>query len=153
MKAFNLKLLPLSAVLLGLSICSLGNERVSAYSQVGSKAAKQSNSSLVAATPAKVEEFTAVGTEPFWSVTVSRSGLVYSTPDAKNRKYPYTAPIAASNRPIDFVRVYKLNGQTSGLLVIKKGNCSDGMSDKVYPYDATVILGNQVREGCAYKKK
>ncbi|MGB3203369.1 MAG: hypothetical protein WBB28_00090 [Crinalium sp.] len=151
MKAFNLKL-PLSAVLLGLSICWLGNQGASAYSQGGLEVAKQSNSSLVAATPAKVEEFTAVGTEPFWSVKVSRSGIVYSSPDVKSRKYPYIAPKAASNRPLDLLRVYQLKGQTSGFLVIKKGTCSDGMSDRVYPYDATVILGNQVLEGCAYKK-
>jgi uncharacterized membrane protein len=151
MKAFNLEL-AFSAVLLGLSISWLGNQGASAYSQGGLEVTNQSNSSLVAATPAKVEEFTAVGTEPFWSLTISRSGLVYSTPDTKSRKYPYVAPTAASNRPLDLLRVYKLKGQTSGLLVIKKGNCSDGMSDKVYPYDATLILGNQVREGCAYKK-
>ena len=151
MKAFNLKL-PLSAVLLGLSIGWLGNQGASAYSQGGLEVTKRSNSYDVAATPAKVEEFTAVGTEPFWSVNVSRNGIVYSTPDAKNRKYPYTAPKAASNRPLDLLRVYKLTGKTSGFLVIKKGNCSDGMSDRVYPYDATLILGNQVLEGCAYKK-
>ena len=129
MKAFNLKLLPLSAVLLGLSISWLGNQGASANSKVGSQVAKQRNSSLIAATPAKVEEFTAVGTEPFWSMTISRNGIVYSTPDAKNRKYPYTAPKAASNRPLDLLRVYKLTGKTSGFLVIKKGNCSDGMSE------------------------
>lgn len=151
MKAFNLEL-AFSAVLLGLSICWLGNQDASAYSQGGLEVAKQSNSSLLAATPAKVEEFTAVGTEPFWSVTVSRNGIVYSTPDAKNIKYPYTAPKAASSRPLDLLRVYKLNGKTSGFLVIKKGSCSDGMSDRVYPYDATVILGDRVLEGCAYKK-
>ena len=151
MKAFNLKL-PLSAVLLGLSICWLGNQGASAYSQAGLEVTKQSNSSLVAATPAKVEEFTAVGTEPFWSLTISRNGIVYSTPDAKSVKYPYIAPKAALSRPLDLLRVYKLTGKTSGFLVIKKGDCSDGMSDRVYPYDATVILGNQVLEGCAYKK-
>lgn len=152
MKAFNLKL-SLSAVLLGLSICWLGNQGASAYSQGGSEVAKQSNSYKVAATPTKVEEFTAVGTEPFWSVTINRNGIVYSTPDAKNIKYSYTAPKAASSRPLDLVRVYKLTGKTNGFVVIKKGSCSDGMSERVYPYDATVILGNQVLEGCAYKKK
>lgn len=151
MKASNLKL-PLSVVVLGLSICLLANQGASANSQAGSQLAKQSNSSRVAVTPTQVEEFTAVGTEPFWSVTVSRNGIVYSSPDAKNIKYPYTAPKAASSRPLDLLRVYKLTGKTSGFLVIKKGSCSDGMSDRVYPYDATVILGDRVLEGCAYKK-
>lgn len=108
---------------------------------------------LISQTPARVETFTARGTEPFWSITVNRNGIVYSSPDASKRTYPYVAPIAAQARPADLVRVYRLNGQPNGTLIIKKANsCSDGMSDKAYPYEAILILGNQVLEGCAERK-
>jgi uncharacterized membrane protein len=149
-----MKSLPFYAVLLGLSICWLGNERSYANNNVNveNSAPAISANSLLAATPAKVEEFTASGTEPFWGVTIKRSGIVYTTPDAGSRKYAYTAPMRASGRPADSVRVYRLNGSQSGLLVIKKARaCSDGMSDNVYSYDATLILGNRVMEGCARK--
>lgn len=143
------------AVLLGLCIYCLGNERSYANNRVDleNSAPVSSAKPLISAVPANVEEFIVRGTEPFWSVSVSRSGIVYSAPETNNRRYPYTAPITASSRPNDLVRVYRLNGKPNGLLVLKKVSaCSDGMSDRVYPYDATLILGNQVLEGCAEKK-
>lgn len=101
----------------------------------------------------KLDEFMVSGTEPFWGVTVSRRGIVYTTPDAKPRTFPFVAPIAAQGRPIDLVRVYRLQGQPNQMLIIKKVTaCSDGMSDRQYPYSATLILGNTVQEGCAMKK-
>lgn len=109
------------------------------------------NTTLVSQT--RVEEFIVRGNEPFWSVTISRNGIIYSTPESPNRRYPYTAPISAAGRPPEVVRVYRLNGQPSGLLVIKKADsCSDTMSDIVYPYSATLILGNRVLDGCAQKR-
>lgn len=98
------------------------------------------------------EEFRVSGTEPFWGITISRRGIVYSTPDAKPKTFPYVAPIAAQGRPLDLLRVYRLQGQPNQMLVIKKGRCSDGMSDRQYSYSATLILGNTVLEGCAEKK-
>ncbi|GET37948.1 COG3650 family protein [Microseira wollei] len=132
-----MKLFPLYAVLLGLY--SATNPVVT------------DNPTLVSQT--RVEEFILRGNEPFWSVTISRNGIIYSTPESPNRRYPYTAPISAAGRPPDLVRVYRLNGQPSGILVIKKADsCSDTMSDIVYPYSATLILGNRVLEGCAQKR-
>ncbi len=132
-----MKIFPFYAVLLGL------------YSATNPVVAQ--NSALVAQT--RVEEFIVRGNEPFWSITIGRSGIIYSTPESPNRRYPYSAPISAAGRPPDLVRVYRLNGQPSGLLVIKKvDSCSDTMSDTVYPYSATLILGNRVLDGCAQKR-
>ncbi|AFY50046.1 putative membrane protein [Nostoc sp. PCC 7524] len=100
------------------------------------------------------EEFTVSGTEPFWSVTVSKKGIIYSTPESR-QSFPYVAPLTASGRPVDLVRVYRLRGRnnTNNTLVIKKVNsCSDGMSDIKYPYSAIFIVGNKVLEGCARLK-
>jgi uncharacterized membrane protein len=94
------------------------------------------------------------GTEPFWNVTVSKSGIVYSSPDTRKLTFPYVAPLTAAGRPADLVRVYRLRGRGNhSILTIKKVSaCSDGMSDKNYPYSATLILGNTVLEGCAERK-
>jgi uncharacterized membrane protein len=105
-------------------------------------------SSGVVAQTANSEKFVARGTEPFWSVSVSKSGIVYSSPDVKKQTFPYVAPLKAQGRPDDFVRVYRLRGNNT--LIIKKDNaCSDGMSDNKYPYSAVLILGNKVLDGCA----
>jgi uncharacterized membrane protein len=96
----------------------------------------------------------AVGTEPFWQVSVTRQGIEYRTPEQTAPvKFAYSAPVAAQGRPTDVVQVYRLqNRSTDGWLMIQKavGNqCSDGMSDNLYPYSAIVILNGKVRSGCA----
>jgi uncharacterized membrane protein len=117
---------------------------------VANKATFTSGATLASA---NTEEFISRGTEPFWNVTVSKSGIVYSSPDIKKQRFPYVTPLKASGRPADLVRVYQLRGRANSMLIIKKvTSCSDGMSDKQYPYSATLILGNTVLEGCAEKK-
>ncbi|NJL61588.1 MAG: hypothetical protein HC903_06880 [Methylacidiphilales bacterium] len=104
------------------------------------------------ATPTKVEEFISRGTEPFWSVEVTKRGIVYSTPDNRKQTFSYVEPISASGRTRDTVRVYQLRGKNNILIIKKQNTCSDGMSDREYPYSTTLILGNQVLDGCAEKK-
>lgn len=98
------------------------------------------------------ESFNVVGNEPFWSVAIDKTGITYSTPDSQKATFPSVAPLSAEGRPADTVRVYPLQGQTNGTLVIRRGVCSDTMSDRKYDYSATLILGNTVKEGCAIKK-
>ena len=153
MNAFYGKSLPLLTIVFTLVSAGLGVNTALANYRIGNQNFPRHHSTIVAQTTTSGEEFIAFGNEPFWSVTINRGGIVYSTPDISNRQYPYTAPISAMGRPDDLVRVYRLNGQPSGVLVIKKVNyCSDGMSDNVYSYDATLILGNQVMEGCARRR-
>lgn len=153
MKAFYWKSLPLLTILFSLVSAGLGVSAVLANYKFGNENSPSYDRILVSQATNRREEFIALGTEPFWNVTINSGGIVYSTPEVNNRRYPYTAPITAMGRPADLVRVYRLNGQPSGVLVIKKVNsCSDGMSDNVYPYDATLILGDRVMEGCARKR-
>ncbi|MEC4817390.1 MAG: hypothetical protein SAK29_29570 [Scytonema sp. PMC 1069.18] len=128
------------AVVLGLSIPLIRGDRSFA-------------SDKFIAQTANNEVFNVVGTEPFWNVNVSKRGIVYSSPEVKKQTFPYVKPLKAEGRPEDLVRVYQLKGRNNSTLIIKKVNsCSDGMSDKNYPYSATLILGNQVLEGCAERK-
>lgn len=100
-----------------------------------------------------IEEFVARGTEPFWSVTVGKRGIIYSSPEIKQQIFRYTAPLTAQGRPNDLVRVYRFRGRENNMLILRKVNtCSDGMSDQKYPYSAILMLGNRVLEGCAEKK-
>jgi uncharacterized membrane protein len=101
------------------------------------------------------EEFIVSGTEPFWSVTISKKGIIYSTPESR-QSFPYVEPLQASGRIVDFVRVYRLRGKnnaTNTLVIKKVDSCSDGMSDITYPYSAIFIRGNTVLEGCAKPNK
>jgi uncharacterized membrane protein len=124
---------------------------VSCVILLGLSANLLANLLIANAQTAKIEEFISVGNEPFWNVAVRKSGIVYSTPDAKKQTFPYVAPLKADGRPADLVRVYQLRG--NNMLIIKKvSNCSDTMSDNKYLYSATLILGNRVLEGCAQRK-
>lgn len=95
----------------------------------------------------------ASGTEPFWSVTVTRQGIEYSALGADPITFPYSAPIKAQGRPASAARIYRLKNQsTYGLLMMNKtstGYCNDGMSDNKYPFTSTVILKGKVYVGCA----
>jgi uncharacterized membrane protein len=100
---------------------------------------------------AEAVEFEIRGTEPFWNVDLNKRAIVFSTPDAQKQTFAYVAPRNAMGRTADTVRVYKLRGDN--MLIIKKATaCSDGMSEKEYPYSATFVLGIKVLEGCAVKK-
>lgn len=136
MKAFILCL-----VLLGLGSCAI-NDNDQAFGN-------NNNNPDAPDTPTNTE-FIARGTEPFWSVDVSKKdGIVYSSLDQK-QTFPYVEPLTASARPPDLLRVYRIPGRSNSMLIIRKVDvCSDGMSDKEYPYSAIFIQGNMVLEGCA----
>lgn len=92
------------------------------------------------------ETITALGTEPFWNVEVAGDLATYSTPEIPD------------GVTIDLQRFtgqggLGFSGQWEGRsfdLLITPGTCSDGMSDRSYPYVATLQLGDERRDGCAY---
>lgn len=90
-----------------------------------------------------VQEFDAVGTEPFWAVQVRADTLRLSRPD-------YAEVIVAAPRPTSQVKtlVWKAEGMT---VSITPGACSDGMSDRRYVYVAEVRVGQEILKGCAYR--
>lgn len=97
--------------------------------------------------------FTALGTEPFWSVKTNQYEVVYSTPELPEgvrliSGYGYSKD-AAGRESISFSA--KLNGEIL-VLQIKTGQCSDGMSDTVYPFTATLRIGDRTEQGCARRQ-
>ncbi|MCG6138326.1 MAG: hypothetical protein MET45_27505 [Nostoc sp. LLA-1] len=142
-----MKALVFCLVLLGLVSCANNDNN---------QASADTNNNLVAVdtsdTPVKTE-FIASGTEPFWSVDVSKKEIVYSSLlDDQKQTFPYVEPLTASGRLADLVRVYRLSGKDgdNNILIIRKVDvCSDGMSDNQYPYSALFIQDDMVLEGCA----
>lgn len=134
---------------LGLGLATLPLAVSASTFNVAQKPANSTNR-----TSRNVEEFIIRGNEPFWNVTVTRKGIFYATPEIKNMMLsPYVAPQAAEGRLLDTVRVYRLRGKGNNMLIINKVDaCNDTMSDKEYPYMATLIIGNTVRSGCAERQ-
>jgi uncharacterized membrane protein len=85
-----------------------------------------------------------IGTEPFWSFTInSKSRATYSDPSVKKRRYGV----------LTFVRLgpdarFLVTG-SGGLSRVKASQCSDGMSDNIFPYSARIKLPNgRTLDGC-----
>ncbi|WP_347303147.1 hypothetical protein V5740_00535 [Croceibacterium sp. TMG7-5b_MA50] len=94
--------------------------------------------------PAETLRF--IGTEPFWGGEVSRAGLRFSDIDDQQGR-----TVAAT-----FFRGRggaSWSGELDGApftLLASEGECSDGMSDRTYPYSVTVERGEQLLSGCGW---
>ncbi len=92
------------------------------------------------------EELRFTGTEPFWGGQVSGGTLTYTTPE---------------NIEGDRIVVKRFAGR-GGLsfsgtyldqpfdMTVTPGECSDGMSDRTYPFVVTLKVANETRNGCAW---
>jgi len=98
---------------------------------------------LAGAAPATAQPATyrAVGTEPFWSVTITPRQMRYETP--AGRAVTVATPRPAHPRPTG--RIYS----TSRLRVsIRTAPCSDGMSDRTYADTVDVTVDGRELHGC-----
>jgi len=94
----------------------------------------------------EAETIKLTGTEPFWGMTISGGMLTYTTPE--NIGGSTAAVIRFSgNGGLGFSGT--LDGQALQVAVTP-GDCSDGMSDRIYPFTATVTLGETMLTGCGY---
>lgn len=92
------------------------------------------------------EVVTLSGTEPFWNATVQGAELTYTTPENLSGTTTQVTRFAG-NGGLSFAGT--LDGQELSALVTP-GECSDGMSEAIYPFTATVQLGDALLTGCAY---
>lgn len=97
---------------------------------------------------AATETISLVGTEPFWGGTVTASELNYTTPENQaGQRIPVRR--FAGNNGLGFSGT--LDGKTLDL-AITPGDCSDGMSDRRFPFVATLRIGEEQRNGCAWTR-
>lgn len=91
------------------------------------------------APPSSETRYRAMGTEPFWAITVKGSNLTLERPDHA----PLHLPIART----DDGRAIRYLGD--GLaMVVTEGPCSDGMSDAVWADRVSVAFGEGTFKGC-----
>lgn len=87
-----------------------------------------------------------VGTEPFWGGQALGHTLTYTTPDNP-------AGTTVSVRRFGGRNGLGLSGTLANRtldMTVTPGNCSDGMSDRRFPFTVTLKLGDEVREGCGW---
>ena len=86
------------------------------------------------------ESYSALGTEPFWSVAIEDGRLTYESPDGPNFSAPAPAPTTAFNGRSHVVDRLVLNAVHA--------QCSDGMSDNIYADTVIVVVDGVIARGC-----
>lgn len=92
------------------------------------------------------EVVTLTGTEPFWGIEIANGQASYADPQHPEPR-SFAVARFAGNNGIGF------SGDWDGVAVtmtLTPGECSDGMSDRVFPYVATIALGEETLRGCGY---
>lgn len=90
-----------------------------------------------------------VGTEPFWGGKVTGEILSYSTPSDPDGT-TITVTRFAGRGGISWTGTFE--GQRFALAVTP-AECSDGMSDRTFPFVATLAVQGEQRSGCAWTEK
>jgi uncharacterized membrane protein len=92
------------------------------------------------------EIITLAGTKPFWGMTIANDVATYTTPENTDGSV-FEVSRFAGNNGLGF------SGRLDGadvVIAVTPGECSDGMSDRTFPYTATVVLGEQRLAGCGH---
>jgi uncharacterized membrane protein len=92
------------------------------------------------------EVITLSGTEPFWSISIDGDNATYTSPENLDGS-SFTVARFAGNSGLGFT------GELDGApvtIAVTQGQCSDGMSDRTYPFTATVEWGELKLEGCGH---
>ena len=87
-----------------------------------------------------------LGTEPFWAVEITPTGLVYSGLDRPAQKAPNPGPALQGTVA---VWTAETEAKTPLVVTLAATDCSDGMSDRTYPLTAKVEIGGESLTGCA----
>ncbi|BDD67768.1 hypothetical protein Sj15T_27890 [Sphingobium sp. TA15] len=85
------------------------------------------------------DDYRAIGTEPFWAVTVNGSTAVLERPDKAPVRYAITRN--------DDKRALRFLGEGFSMTVTE-GPCSDGMSDALWSDRVAVAFGEGTLNGC-----
>lgn len=86
------------------------------------------------------------GTEPFWGGEATGRTLRYSIPEHQDGIEIIVERFAGRGG-------LSLSGDLDGRpfdMMVTPGQCSDGMSDRTYPYVVTLRIGSEVRNGCGW---
>ncbi|GMN15012.1 COG3650 family protein [Altererythrobacter sp. MTPC7] len=86
------------------------------------------------------------GTEPFWGGEVADRQMLYTTPENADG-VRFAVERFTGQGGLGF------SGTMEGApvdMTVTPGECSDGMSDRVYPYTVTLQIGAEQRVGCAH---
>lgn len=87
-----------------------------------------------------------IGTEPFWGGQIAGGTLTYTTPENERGDVVALRRFAGRGG-------LSFSGTLDGApldLSVTPGACSDGMSDRSFPFTVTLQVRGALRQGCAW---
>ena len=90
-----------------------------------------------------------LGNEPFWGGQVTGRSLTYTTPENQGGEVLQVERFAGRGG-ISF------SGELGGeefTMTVTPLSCSDGMSDRTYPFTVTLMIGEDTRNGCGWTER
>jgi uncharacterized membrane protein len=95
------------------------------------------------------EPLRALGTEPFWALDIDSGGLRFITPDdTSGIRFPSIAPAVSADTV-----VWSGNEGMAIDVRVWAEKCSDGMSDREYPFASQVTVHGTTYRGCADRRR
>lgn len=88
----------------------------------------------------------ALGTEPFWGVDIGADGIAYEGVDRPREVAP-RGEVQLMGTMAVFTGTTDQSRPITVTLI--DTDCSDGMSDRLYPLTARVEIGDETLQGCA----
>lgn len=88
----------------------------------------------------------AIGTEPFWGVSITPTEIRYDGVDRPLQTATNPGPVVQGTTAVFTAMTDKNNALVVTLI---DTDCSDGMSDRLYPLTARVEIGGETLSGCA----
>ena len=133
---------PLLIAALALSACQSGGAG-------GSGAPGDSDDRHPYAGIAETETLRLTGTEPFWGGEIIGGTMTYTTPENPDGEAIRVTRFAGRNG-VSFSGTLE---EDTFVAAVSPGQCSDGMSDRIYPFNVTLRIGDDVRNGCAWSQE
>jgi uncharacterized membrane protein len=127
------------AALLFLAGCHSGNNNQAARLPGG-----ETTTPWAGVRAAETLHFT--GTEPFWGGETANGSLTWKTPENQSGETIAVTRFAGRNG-------MGLSGTLTGQpfeMAVSEAPCSDGMSDRSYPFIVTVRTGDKTLRGCGW---
>lgn len=135
-----------SVALLLLAACQQGGADTASPGQTNGAALPDADSTEAYDGIAEDETLRFSGTEPFWGGQVSGGSLTYSTPDNPDGSQIMVERFAGRGG-LSFTGT--LEGADFEMMVTPLA-CSDGMSDRTYPFTLTVQARGETLRGCGW---
>jgi uncharacterized membrane protein len=88
----------------------------------------------------------AIGTEPDWSVDLTGTEMVYTSPEPPGQRARQPEPVIQGTTATWAGET--ADGATFKVTLVAT-ECSDGMSERTYPLTAMVTVGERALTGCA----